>query len=638
MYKKRLDRLPAIPLIAMDPYLSVWVPADTVDGADAVHWSGAEKNIDGFLTVDGSTVRFLGKNEAASCLTEQTVTATRTVFSLLHRGVELTVTFAAPAFPDDPEVMSMPVTLVSMRLRALDGEHHEAVLRLHLSDALCYDGSHKPEMFSDCFVDHGWQTALCGQKTQKPLCHSGDRITIDWGYLYLCAKEGRAEPDQSGLAFSCTAAVEEEMEFRLLIAYDDIASVNYFGSLCKAWYRRNGAQITDALHFAQESFDLLLKRCEEWDARIEADSAAAAGGSYGRLTAAAWRQTIAAHKLIATPSGEMAFLSKENASDGCIGTVDVAYPSIPLFLKYNPELVNAMCRPVLEFAEMPVWEFDFAPHDLGRYPYATGQIYAAGYQPSGSVFPPFYLYPAGQKTYDPHYQMPVEECGNMLIMLAAAAAFGAKKELSKAHCGTLRKWADYLAKYGEDPGEQLCTDDFAGHLAHNGNLAIKAAVGVACCGLLTRDAAYSARARDMADRLLERIGRAGNTPLTLTGEGWSMKYNLLWDRVLRLGLFPQDFYEAELASYLPRIGRYGLPLDSRASYTKSDWIGWIAALSQERERRRAFLEPVARYLCETSSRVPFSDWYDTESGCYVHFIARSVQGELFAPMLLSCSE
>lgn len=221
----------------------------------------------------------------------------------------------------------------------------------------------------------------------------------------------------------------------------------------------------------------------------------------------------------------------------------------------------------------------------------------------------------------------------MLIMLAAGRRYGADGALADKYRGLLDKWVQYLIRYGEDPGEQLCTDDFAGHLAHNVNLAAKAIVGVACYGLLTGDAQWGEQAREMAQRFMQRVGSAGNTPLTLDGNGWSMKYNLLWDRVLGLGLLPDSFYDAETHSYLPRVNRYGLPLDSRADYTKSDWICWTAALADDPQVRAALIAPIARMLRETDSRVPFSDWYDTKTGRMEHFIARSVQGGIFALML-----
>ena len=628
-----IDRLPAIPLLASDPYLSIWMPADTMTQTDACHWSGPAKPIRGVLTVDGAACRFLGAGpEPEADLTELKVTATRTCFTSEFAGVRLETCFASPALPQDLDLLSMPVTLVTLSAVSLDGAEHDVRVKLHLSDRLCYDGDIRPAMSGASFVLNGKNTAWCGQTTQKPLSHSADHSTIDWGYLYLSA-DGETTLVGDGLQTCCSLSAGGPAA-HLIIAYDDIASINYFGDLCKPWYRRDGRQITDAIRCVQEHFDTILNDCARLDARLAEDARNAAGEGYERLVNAAWRHTFAAHKLIATPAGEMAFLSKENDSNGCIGTVDVSYPSIPIFLKYCPELVNALCRPVLEFASMPVWTEDFAPHDVGRYPLATGQVYAARrHVGQGECYPPYYLYPAGTDVWDVRYQMPVEECGNMLIMLEAGRAFGADPALAKQYRSLLDTWVQYLVKYGEDPDEQFCTDDFAGHLAHNVNLAAKAIIGVACYARLTGEESYAKQAKTMAEHLLEKIGDKGNTPLTLDGQGWSMKYNLLWDKVLGLGLMPESFYAAETASYLPRINTYGLPLDSRADYTKSDWICWTARMADDAAVRTALIAPIAKELRETTSRVPFSDWYDTKTGRYVAFIARSVQGGIFALML-----
>ncbi|MDO4741275.1 MAG: DUF4965 domain-containing protein, partial [Eubacteriales bacterium] len=333
--------------------------------------------------------------------------------------------------------------------------------------------------------------------------------------------------------------------------------------------------------------------------------------------------------------------SKENDSNGCIGTVDVSYPSVPLFLRFCPELVNALCRPVLQFASMPVWEFDFAPHDVGRYPYATGQVYAYNERRRGVrnfTFPPLYLYPAGTNAYNFHNQMPVEECGNMLVMMYAAVHYGASDELIVQYSDLMEKWVRYLVEFGEDPGEQLCTDDFAGHLARNVNLSAKAVSGIACYARILEKlgedgSEWAEKAKQMAASWLERAKTDEATALTFDGQGWSMKYNLVWDIVFDMGLLPKEFYERETKSYIGRMNEYGLPLDSRRSYTKSDWVLWTASMAQDEETFRAIVAPVAKFLRETESRVAFSDWYDTVTGKYEHFIARSVQGGLYMPYL-----
>ncbi len=638
----KFDRLPAIPLIANDPYFSVWLPADLPTEANTVHWTGAPKWIRGHVTVDGVRYRWLGKNGVrAMKSTEVRVTPTRTRFVQEAAGIELTAEFVTPLLTDDLDILSTPITFVEFSARSVDGREHSVEVQFLVPHSLCYDGASRPAIRDDAFSADGLNIAYVGQTNQKVLCHSGDMITIDWGYLYAAsALPVRVQGEWIACDWALTAGEEPQNAF-VMLGYDDIASVNYFGTPCRAWYARNGKTLVDALREFGRDHESIIERCAKLDERVLADAEKVGGEDYALIISAAWRHTIAAHKLIATPEGEMALLSKENNSNGCIGTVDLSYPSSPMFLKYCPDLVNAMCMPILQFANMPVWEYDFSPHDVGRYPYATGEVYMLpDHLPCGYVYPPYYLYAPGSNVYTLHRAMPVEECGNMLVMLCAAVRFGADDGLVRKYLPTLNKWVRYLDEYGEDPGEQLCTDDFAGHLAHNVNLSAKAIMGVASYGLILEHlgdaegaAKWKARARAMADYWYARVGKGEFAPLTFDGQGWSMKYNLVWDIVFDLGLIPKEFYARETKSYLPRMNAFGLPLDSRADYTKSDWIAWCAAMAQDEDTRKALLAPMAYYLRNTRTRVPFSDWYDTISGDFVEFIARSVQGGLFMPML-----
>lgn len=641
-------RLPAVPLITNDPYLSLWCAADRLTDVDATHWAGARKRVRGAATIDGESFRFLGCGKEPAMETRSLdVTATSTASVLATDKVELKVRFTSPLLPEDMDLMSVPITMITMEARALDGQRHEVSLTLEAYDDLCYDGTERPSMQHGAFSLNGLNVARMGQRRQKILCSSADHITIDWGFLYLASRgETRYETDR--LCASTTMTVQEAAQrFTVLVGYDDIASINYFGVPSKAWYARGGKTLCDALvDFDRNGADILA-RCAAMDEKVAQEAERRGGADYALICAAAFRQCIAAHKLIADEKGRPVLLSKENDSNGCIGTVDVSYPSTPLFLKYNPELVSALCRPILRFAHMPVWSFDYAPHDVGRYPNATGQVYAArpvddpeGEVREGDWHPDWYLWPSGEEIYDERYQMPVEECGNMLIMLYAAMHFDKRLAPEQEDMPILDKWVQYLLRFGEDPGNQLCTDDFAGHLAHNVNLAAKAMVGVACYGRILaamndeRADGFIEKAKQMAASWLERAKSGDHTALTFDDpKGWSMKYNLAWGKVLGLGLLDEGFYEEELRSYLPHMNRYGLPLDSRRSYTKSDWILWTAAMADDREVFDAIIRPVADYLRESATRVPFSDWYDTITGRYEHFIARSVQGGIFMPLL-----
>lgn len=636
------SRLPALPLVVNDPYFSIWLPGDRPTDAETIHWSGVRKPLKGYVTVDGKRYRFLGKDGTPAAETlDVTVTPLQTKFALQAGAVRLNVAFWSPALPDDLDALSTPVTFMDLEAASLDNQPHSAEVRLEISDHLCYDGESRPELYGGVCASEGIHYGYLGQKKQRVLGHSGDHITMDWGYLWAASVQGvEQNPHALSFVWKLTAGSAPRSTFAAL-GYDEVAAIQYFGTPCRAWYQRHGCTLHQALADFVRRHDALLQAVRAWDARILDDARKAGGDEYAEIISAAWRQTFAAHKLIATPSGDMAFLSKENDSGGCIGTVDVSYPTVPVLLKYCPELVNALCRPILEYASMPVWNRDFAPHDVGFYPYATGQVYGLRTPlHNGDVVPPLYLYPPDAELYDDRFQMPVEECGNMLIMLEAALSFGASDTLARRYASLMEPWVAYLDRYGDDPGEQLCTDDFAGHLAHNVNLSAKAFIGVACYARLKRRlgdedqaARWEARAHTMAESWLRRVGE-GTTPLTFDGEGWSMKYNLAWDLVLGLNLLPESFYRAETESYLPRMNRYGLPLDSRADYTKSDWLAWCAAMARNIDTRKALLHPLALYLRESATRVPFSDWYDTRSGDFIQFIARSVQGGLVMPMVI----
>jgi hypothetical protein len=347
------------------------------------------------------------------------------------------------------------------------------------------------------------------------------------------------------------------------------------------------------------------------------------GPAYARLAALAFRQTLAAHKLVAHPtSGEPLYFSKENFSNGCMGTVDVTYPSSPFFLLFAPKLLAAQLRPVLEYAASPRWTFPFAPHDLGRYPKANGQVYGGG-----------------EKTEE--NQMPVEESGNMLLMIGALATLHGDTALAQQYAPTIGKWVAYLESKGFDPDNQLSTDDFAGHLAHNANLSLKAILAIAAGGDLARrrgDEAEAARLRTVVTGMVTKWDQAAKEGefyrLAFDKAGsWSQKYNLVWDTLLDYKLFPDTVRRREIASYKTRQNAYGLPLDNRADYTKADWIVWTATLTETPGDFSALVDPIRTFLHETPDRVPFTDWYSTTSGLKRGFQARSVVGGVFIPML-----
>ena len=205
----------------------------------------------------------------------------------------------------------------------------------------------------------------------------------------------------------------------------------------------------------------------------------------------------------------------------------------------------------------------------------------------------------------------------------------------------LTTWANYLLEHGLDPENQLCTDDFAGHLAHNVNLSVKAIMAIAGYGKLAdmlgkKEIAmkYTTEAKRMGQEWMKMADDGGHYRLTFDQPGtWSQKYNLVWDKILNLGVFPDEVVQKEVAYYLTRQNKYGLPLDNRRDYTKADWIVWSAALSDDQKTFQKLIDPLHLYITETPNRVPMSDWYGTHDAIKLNFQARSVVGAYFIKLL-----
>ena len=237
--------------------------------------------------------------------------------------------------------------------------------------------------------------------------------------------------------------------------------------------------------------------------------------------------------------------------------------------------------------------------------------------------------------------MPVEECGNMLIMVTALCKARSDFSYAGRHWKILSAWAEYLLEKGLDPENQLCTDDFAGHLAHNVNLSVKALIALAgyaglCRGLgqPERGAKIRARVERMVADWMRMADDGDHTRLTFDRPGtWSQKYNLVWDRLLALDLFPPAVRAAEIAFYKGKLGTYGLPLDNRDSYTKLDWAVWSASLAESQDDFEGFIAPLFDWLNGSESRVPLTDWFYTDSGAQVGMQARSVVGGVYIKML-----
>jgi hypothetical protein len=658
-------RAPAVPLVTSDPYLSLWSMSDKLTDTPTKHWTEVAQPIIGLIRVDGHTYRWMGAmprgyfglpNIEAMTQTSVEVLPLHSIYHFAAGGIQMSVTFFTPLFPKELDVMSRPVTYLTWSAKAVDGKQHQVDLFLDVDPLISVNDAAQPVTWSRTHVTD--LTLLStGSRDQAILHQSGDRIRIDWGYFHL------GIPDASGAttslandgipAFATSGKLPENddlsmpkparqghpahlsatlplgtvgdspVERHVLLAYTEGYAIEYLGRRLRPYWQRNGMTEAEMLVAAEQQYASLEARGSDFDRKLTAQMTKVGGKDYSYLTSLLFRQTVAAHKLVADIDGTPMLFSKENDSNGCIDTVDVTYPSSPFFLLFNPKLLQAQLEPLMRYAALTRWRFPFAPHDLGTYPLANGQVYGGG-------------------ELNEENQMPVEESGNLLIMIAALGRAEGNWDFAKQYMPQLKQWAAYLAKNGLDPENQLSTDDFAGHLAHNTNLSIKAIEALGAFVQIARGAGdtklaeeYSAIVRPMPMEWERMAIEGDHYKLAFDHPNtWSQKYNLVWDDILDLHLFPKRVRDTEWAFYTRQLQPNGLPLDNRKTITKLDWEVWTASLSSDPSQFKDLIHRLVVWADTTPSRVPTTDYYDTVSGKEIAFQARSVVGGVFIKALM----
>ncbi len=649
---------PAAPLVACDPYFSIWSTGRALNEADTTHWTGKPQRLTALVDIDGVAYRLMGAaplDAAALPQSDMEVTPTQTIYDFTGAGVQVTLRFTTPSLPEDIDLLSRPITYLTFDVKSIDGKQHAARLYFDASAELCVDVP-RQDAEASTFEDSGLAVIKMGSTDQGVLQKQGDDLRIDWGYFYAAAPQdakpiaqvgnpnslrrafrggqesgaksagpGGASDVAASFEFDLGEVGDKSVRRWLVVAYDDLYSIQFMGKNLRPYWRRNGMGAEGLLVEAARDYESLLERCDAFDRELTADLREAGGDNYVIVGSLAYRQCLAAGKFVADEKGQPIQFCKENHSNGCIGTSDVFYPMAPQFFLFGPSLAKSFLVPFMEYAKSDRWKFPFAPHDLGTYPKANGQVYGGG-----------------ERTEE--NQMPVEESANLLLLMAGVAQLEGNADFAEEYWPTLTQWADYLKEKGFDPDNQLCTDDFGGHLAHNVNLSAKAICALGAYAKLCEmkgDEEQAQEYRNVAEvfaaRWVQEAADGDHFRLTFDRPGtWSQKYNLVWDRVLNLDLFRKDVFEKEMKHYRSVQNRYGLPLDSRQEYTKLDWVLWTACLTGDDDDFDALVAPVVEFLRQTPDRSPMTDWYRTDNARKVGFTARPVVGGVF--MRLLCDE
>ena len=578
-----------------------------------------------------------------------TVTATSSYYTFQCGGIDLDLVFTTPQVMKDLVLFSTPISYISYQARSNDGKEHDVRLFLQTSAEMAIRTTAQSTT-TRRKLSNGYMYFYAGNQSQDVLSHTND--LIDWGYVYAFSdqKEGHnlrlGEHDAVLREFASTGSVTSPTISKTsqggtyysivyndslgivntsgkraftMLGYDDTYSIQYFKTNRRGYWSNNGkVTITKRFEDLYENYQSIMQQCRNVDREIYNDGYAVGGTKYAEILASVYRQVNAAHKLFTDTKGNLMFMSRENNSGGFINTLDVTYPSQPLYWIYSPALAKAMITPVFEYSALGKWNYDFPNHDLGHYPIANGNHYGNPADGSGST-------------------MPVEQSGNMLTLAAIIATQDGDIEYLRKYLPYMTKWANYLVENGKDPANQLCTDDFMGHSARNINLAAKAIMGVMSYSEILRMLGeeeqadeYKAKALDMADFWKKNAyttsgGRHYLLNFGANASTWSTKYNLIWDKIWGWDIM-KDVRTTEMSFYMNKMKTYGLPLDSRGDLCKSDWQMWVMGFADVTSQRTALINSLWKYINETKSRVPVSDNHYASGGNQAMFQARSVVG------------
>ncbi len=660
-------RPPAVPLAVRSPYLSTWLTGDLLGGHWASFWTGRTTAITGIARVDGVDFLFMGApnvpdHPLSRGLVQRslTLTATRSQYVLAGGGVELTLTFLSPVEPGDLRRQSVPLSYVLADVRATDGRSHDVSLYFDISGEWAHGDSgtrirwsqeqvsgpggtsvtslsftpDAPQVLKETGDMAGWGTVVWNA-TERPglTWQIGQDTVVRAGALADGRLGDTADTGQPraindrwpvfAFHFDLGTVGSASRSAVLSVGHVREPAVSYLGAQLPPLWR---SYWPDWQHMAADfhaDAPAAVKRTDALDRRVRQEATKAGGPKYAALCALSLRQAYAGTELVSRDGRPWAFL-KEISSDGNVSTIDVTYPAMPVFLYLDPQYLGLLLEPLLDYPENGGWPKEFAEHDLGSsYPNAAGHN-------DGN-----------------EEDMPVEESANMLLMTAAYLARTGSADaaaFARAHYAVLRQWADYLVANALDPGFQNQTDDFTGFIAHSANLALKGILAIGAMGRIATaaghadDAArYAATARDYIGQWVTKARDDSGDHLKLAYDQpgtWSLKYNGYPDALLGLDLVPDDVARQEADWYLSQANQFGVPLDLRHSYVKGDWEMWTAAWLRGHPVSELLVESLYAFADTSSSRVPFTDWYDTVSNGQNGFQARPVVGGVFALLSL----
>ncbi|KZV85916.1 putative glutaminase A [Exidia glandulosa HHB12029] len=665
---------PAIPLAVSSPYTSTWLNNGngTALFGDWPHfWTGAVTAWLSMVNVDGTTYATMAPPSGSATVPKQLsmkFTSTSTVFVIRCGPVDFTYTFLSPIDTDDLVRFSLPFSYLYITAASNDGKAHKVKVYSDITAEWLATDNNEKVSWSTSEGPHtmGHEIQLADQRpfqeTSQRILHGTvffsilkrDNLTyrigpsgdlrdefVSRGTLTPLLETGpRAIKDRwPTFAFAVdlgsvgAQGLAEPVVFGIGHARDKLVQFNTKGQIQERvpYFMTRYTSLRDAMEFFMTDHENAARAAALVDAQIEAH-AKKVSDNYAALVALSMRQAFAAMELT-VPIGTtgdtddvLLFVRQNSAGyDGAINGVDVLYAMWPLFSYVNPRLLKAAIEPTLRYAAEDVYPSNFCLRSAGpHYPNATGQ--AAG--------------------DDMDHPMPVEASADILILTLSHAQISGDGSLLTTYYAQLDKWATYLQDTTLTPTKQEQGETFADSVAKMSNLAVKGIIAIAAMGEIakmtnhTQDAdKYSTMARNYITQWKSLAMSKDGKHLTFTYDNdnsYMIGFNLLADKLLKLGLVPDDIYATQQSWYEAKVSPYGLKADSRYGWTVSNWEIWAIAYMKDATLQRTVIDHIVAYYSSGIGTVPMANYYEADTGKVHQFQARpDVAGHL-AFIALQC--
>ncbi|KAJ5604393.1 hypothetical protein N7510_009547 [Penicillium lagena] len=616
---------PSYPLAVRNPYLSTWMPSDRVQNlphAEPQFWAGQNLGWSVIVRVDGRAYSLMGvQNANASGIHPAIVhraefTASHSVFDLSAGPVALTLDFFSPVSPSNYLRHSLPFSYLTVHVtksRGHDiqvysdidgrwtGRPRRSQSAFEEADGLAYYSLTVPtaRKYAEANDMALWGRAILASRPSdsSTLTSSSGNAAAVRG---LFAGEGILAGVHETWSHESVVALAHDLgkvdggaSVNFVVGYERDHAINYLGEPQTGYYRAKYPTTSKALSFFMDDYADALLESVKLDQELASSATAAAGPKYADIVTLSTRQayggidvTIPADSL---DTNEVLAFIKELSSDGNVNTIDVIMPAFPIYYVMDPDYIRLLLEPVMKYLDAGRWRLPYTIHDLGSsYPHAVGH---------------------DDQRAEP---MPIEECGNLLILALAYVRATGDVSWAAQYTEIFKKYADYLAHNSIDIANQLSSNDAAGPLPNETNLAIKAAVGLKAFGEMSGYEYYSRVGNEHASLFFEQglgtddekthfVLRYPDRP-----KSWKTPYNLFPDVLFDLDTFPEEAYKMNDNFF--RSKSYGVPLDNRQDWAKSDWNMWLAGTFGTTTRDE-FVDDLWAFMTSGKHTWPFSDRY-----------------------------